>query len=148
MTKVLHAKLASFQPRRFGGVAAALAIGIAATSVAALAGQASTSFQVSITLLPENPASCSANSGAGAPQVTCRPSIVGVSTAGATSTSRDPTILRYRTDTGLRLAGEMIEVGNENYYAWADGERVAWGQTSSRIVVAGGREYVEMTVSW
>lgn len=134
--------------RPLGAVAAALAIGLATWSAAALAGQASSSFQITFNLLPENPESCSANSVSGSPQVTCRPTVGGVATAQSSTGPADPTVLRYRTDGGFRLAGETIEVGNENYYAWADGDRTAWGQYSSRLVLAGGREYVEMTVSW
>lgn len=147
MTNVLHMKTGRPRYRRFDAVAAALAIGLSAACAAALAGQAGSSFRITINVLPETPASCSANASGGSPQVTCRPSVVGVA-AQASEGSRDPTVLRYRTDAGMRLAGEMIEIGNENYYAWVDSDRMAWSQTSSRLVVARGREYVEMTVSW
>jgi hypothetical protein len=147
MINVLHAQRSRCRSR-FGGLAAALAIGASACPAAALAGNAGSSFRISINLLPETVGSCSAISAGGAPQVTCRPNVVGVTSQTDTSAARDPTIVRYRTDQGFRLAGEMTEIGNENYFAWVDGDRTAWGQYSSRLVVAGGREYVEMTVSW
>lgn len=147
MFKVLHAKPSRSRSRRFGGLGAALAFGALVWSAAALAGEAGASFQVTINVLPERPGSCTASTASGGPEVTCRPSVVGVSSQGDNA-GRDPTVLRYRSESGLRLAGEMIEIGNENYYAWAEGERVAWGETSSRLVFAGGREYVETTVSW
>lgn len=115
---------------------------------AAFAADTSSSFRITINLLPENAEACSANTNTGAPQVTCRPNVVSASAGVDTSGSRDPTVLRYRTDGGLRVAGEMIEIGNENYFAWVDRDNLALGEYSSRLVVARGREYVEMTVSW
>lgn len=147
MTKVLHTRPSRLRPRCLGGLAAALAIGLSTVCVAVFAGEVGASFRITINVLPESAGSCSASSSTGAPQVTCRPSVVGV-TAAATG-SRDPTVLRYRNnDQGLRVAGEMIEVGNENYYAWNESQPVAWSETSTRLVLAGGREYVETTVSW
>lgn len=146
MKNVLHTMPIRPRPGPFAGVAVALAIGLSAGWAVAVAGQASSSFRVTINLLPETPATCSASASGGAPQVTCRPSVVGVTSAA--NGTRDPTVLRYRPDSGLRVAGEMIEVGNENYYAWSESQPVAWSETSSRLVLAGGREYVETTVSW
>ncbi|MBL0425482.1 hypothetical protein [Ramlibacter alkalitolerans] len=111
------------------------------------AGEAAASFQLTLQVLPEAPGSCSASSGAAGPQLTCRPSVVAPVPAGA-EPQRQAGALHLRSESPLRVAGEMVEVGAENHYAWLENSPVAWSERSSRRVVAGGREYVEMTFSW
>lgn len=112
------------------------------------AGEAGASFQITVQVIPEAPGSCSASTELGAPQLTCRPSVVGSVSSGSGGDSRQPGALYLRSDTPMRIAGEMVEVGAENYYAWLENHPTAWSERSSRRVVAGGREYVEMTFSW
>lgn len=116
------------------------------------ADQASSMFRVSIELLPERPGGCSASADGAAPQLTCRPTVVstGMAAGAGGRTSDASRVAGYRLPdpAGLRLAGEMIEVGAENYYAWAEDVHFALGEYSSRLMVAGGVEYVEMTISW
>lgn len=152
MKQVLHTRPNRPRRRRFRGAAAALAIGLSAAWTAALAGGAGSSFRITINFLPEAAGSCSASSSGGAPQVTCRPSVVGGTSGGGAGAGNDPDspLVGYRrnADAPLRLAGELVEVGVENHYAWAQGSHLAWGEYSSRLVMAGGIEYVEMTLAW
>ena len=116
----------------------------------AQSGEASSSFQVTLELVPEAPGSCSASTELGAPQLTCRPTVVGTASSGTGGDPRQQRGAVYlRSDsTALRLAGEMVEVGAENYYAWLENNPSAWSERSWRRVVAGRHEYVEMTFSW
>ena len=117
-------------------------------SLPSQAGEAGASFRITVQLIPEAAGSCSAGTELGAPRLTCRPTVVGPAGSGS-GDARRPSDARYlRTETPLRLAGEMVEVGADNYYAWLENNPTAWSERSSRRVVAGGREYVEMTFSW
>jgi hypothetical protein len=141
--------------RRLRRAATALAVSSGLAALPAQAGEASASFRVSIRLLPEGSGACSASTNGGAPQVTCRPTLIGASASGGGDGDRHggTTILGYRSpDTHLRLGGlgggEMVEVGAENFHAWTEDNSHARGEYSSRLVVAGEVSYVEMTVSW
>jgi hypothetical protein len=113
------------------------------------AGDASTAFRITVQVIPEAPGSCSASSERGIPRLTCRPTVAGSAASGQGADSRRPSAAVYfRTEAPLRLAGEMIEVGVENYYAWLEQNSIAFSESSSRRVVAGGREYLETTISW
>lgn len=124
-------------------VVAVLAAGL---SLPSSAGQASTSFKVSVTLLPASPSSCTAGIDAnGTASLACAPTVVaagGASLAGRraeTGGSNEPTIgYRYR-ELGYRIAGVVTE---------EDDSTVAYGEYSSRVIVAGEVQYVEMTVTW
>lgn len=152
MKQVLHTMPDRSRRCRFRGTAAALAIGLSAACAPALAGDAGSSFRIIINVLPEAAGTCSASSSGGAPQVTCRPSVVGSTSGGTTGAGNDPDspLVAYRrsSDPSVRLAGELVEVGVENHYAWAQGSHLAWGEYSSRLVVAGEIRYVEMTLAW
>lgn len=112
------------------------------------AGEAGASFQVTVQVIPEAPGSCSASTEFGAPQLTCRPSVVGSVDAGSGDARQQRTAIYLRGEAPMRVAGELVEVGAENYYAWLENNPTAWSERSSRRVVAGGREYVETTFSW
>ena len=138
----------------------ALAAGTA--SLPSFAGQASTSFDVSITVLSA-PTSCTASLQGAAAQVLCTTAapvlstpvvaptpapvlstpVVAPTAAPALSTvaggQDGPPVFRL-PDTRMRIVGALVEVGEESFRAW--------GEYSSRIVAAGGVEYVEMTVTW
>ena len=129
--------------RKLRRAGAALALAAGAASLPTLAGETSASLRVTITVVPATPpATCRAGvDTSGAPQVDCRaPSVVG----GAASSERPGStegVLGYRLpDPRTRMAGAVVEVGEESFYAW--------GEYSSRMIIAGGREYVEMTVTW
>lgn len=146
MFPVLHEKPRSSLPRRIRRAATALALATIAASLPSLAGDASATFRISIQLLPEGAGVCTASTTGGSPQVTCRPTVVAAS-GGQRQAS--PTILGYRLpESPLKLAGEMVEVGAENHYAWTESNFFALGEYSSRLLMAGGVQYVEMTVSW
>ena len=114
---------------------------------AAGAGQASTSFEVSVTLLPANTGSCTSGTGAGAPQVSCQPP--GATTSTVIGGSRpDVMVLGYRTRGAmLKVAEPLVELDEESR-AWVDSDTLVVGDYSSRVVVVGALRYVEMTVSW
>jgi hypothetical protein len=129
---------------------AAVVAGLAASGlwgVAAAAGQASTSFDVSVSLLPASSGSCVSGAGAGAPQVTCQPP--GVKPPTVLGGSRpDVMVLGYRTRGAmLKVAEPLVELDEESR-AWADSDTLVVGDYSSRVVVVGALRYVEMTVSW
>jgi hypothetical protein len=129
--------------RKLRRAATTLAVAACAASLPSLAGQASVSFGVTITVLPAGPGSCTALLGSGGtPQVNCRPVVSGTGAAGGSDrqVGGEP-VLGYRLpDTRARLAGAVVEVGEESFYAW--------GEYSSRIIAGSGVEYVEMTVTW
>jgi hypothetical protein len=62
--------------------------------------------------------------------------------SGTTTVVRPP-----RAKAATRVAGTLVEVAEENHATWTD-SRVLWSEYSYRRVLAGGREYVEMTLSW
>lgn len=119
----------------------------------ALAGQASGSFNVSITFVPAS-TSCSAAVNGGAPLVSCGPVAVALPSAAAPAAVPAPASapapasiggaqdgLRFRLpDTRVRLSGSPVDVRDES--------ASAWGEYSSRIIASGGIEYLEMTVTW
>jgi hypothetical protein len=109
----------------------------------ALGGQASDAFQVTVTLLPTGPGSCTTLLGDdGKPLVNCQPAVVTTPSSNANRTPLVDTELSYRLpDARARLhAGAVVEVGEESMQAW--------GEYSSRMIMAGGVEYVEMRVTW
>ena len=112
------------------------------------AGEASASFRITVQVLPEAAGSCSASTGSGPAQLTCRPGIVGTSSTTGGDPRQPPGALYFGRETPLRVAGEMVEVGAENYYAWLENNPTAWSERSTRRIVAGGREYLETTFSW
>jgi hypothetical protein len=139
--------------RRLRRAAIVLAVSSCVASLPTLAGEASASFRVSIQLMPEGAGTCTASVGPSAPQVTCRPTVVGGGAGGGAGDRRGSSILGYRVpDTHLKLAklagGELVEVGAENFHAWTEDNSYAQGEYSSRLVLAGEVSYVEMTVSW
>lgn len=122
---------------------ATLALAASAAACPSLAGQASDSFTVSITVLPAGPGSCTTTLGPdGQPLVDCRPAVIGVSTGGGGGPRPSTTeALGYRLpDARVKLAGAVVEVGEESF--------LAWGEYSSRMILAGGVEYLEMRVTW
>ncbi|HEY0823661.1 MAG TPA: hypothetical protein VGD76_07735 [Ramlibacter sp.] len=138
-------------PRQHLRMLAVLALALAGSWPATRAGQAGSPFSITIHYTPEGTGVCSAGSGSGAPQVTCRPVVPTVTspTGGSAGPDRKAAALGYRLpEQPLKLAGEMVELNDENHYAWADNNYFALGEYSSRLVSAGGVEYVEMTVSW
>jgi len=152
---VRHVNPASSLPLRLRRVAMGLTLAACAASLPSLAGQASATFSISIQLVPEGVGTCAASTSTGAPQVTCRPTVVAAAGAAGGTGERqgDSTVVGYRVpETHLKLAklvgGEMVEVGAENFYAWTDNSSYALGEYSSRLIMAGGVSYVEMTVSW
>jgi hypothetical protein len=131
-------------------VRAAVVAGLVAGGLwgaAAAAGQASSSFEVSVTLLPASTGSCVSGAGAGAPQVTCQPP--GAQPPVVIGGSRpDVMVLGYRTRSAmLKVAEPFVELDEESR-AWADSDTLVLGDYSSRVVVVGALRYVEMTVSW
>ena len=126
----------TFRPPGAPPAAAWLLAAACLAGAPAQSGEASSSFQVTLELVPEAPGSCSASTELGAPQLTCRPTVVGAASSGPGGDPRQ------------QLAGEMVEVGAENYYAWLENNPSAWSERSWRRVVAGRHEYVEMTFSW
>lgn len=135
------------QPPALRAALAAAAAGLCLVAHPATAGQAGANFQVSVTLLPSGSNSCTTATGTNAPQVTCRPTVVG--TTGTGSRPLESTVLGARQrDPAMRVAGELVEINEENHYAWAENNYFALGEYSSRLIVAGRIEYVELTVSW
>lgn len=121
----------------------ACALAVSVPGGVALGGQAGSNFQVSVTLLPTGPGSCTTLvDDDGRTLVNCQPAVV--TTGGANPTPRGGTenILGYRLpDARVRLVSSaVVEVGEESMQAW--------GEYSSRMIMAGGVEYVEMTVTW
>lgn len=143
-------------PRQLRRAAAALAVLAWAASLPSEAGQASAAFQITIEVLPQGSNACTASSGSGSAEVTCRPTVVGPSAPTPVvggSAERSPSALvgYHLPDPSTRLTsavGAMVEVGGENHYAWAENNFLAWGEYSSRLISAGGIEYVEMTLTW
>jgi hypothetical protein len=111
---------------------AALLLGFVVASGPSLAGQARALVRVKVDLRP--PAqSCTAAVGAqGQPQVDCGPTVIG----GGSGDSPG-----YRLpDARVKLRDALVAGDEASYFAW--------GEYSSRFVVAGQIEYVEMTVTW
>lgn len=141
--------------RQLRRAAAALAVMAWAASLPSEAGQASAAFQITIEVLPQGSNACTASSGGGSAEVTCRPTVVGPAAptpvVGSGGDRRPSALLGYHLpDPSTRLGGvgAMVEVGGENHYAWAENNFLAWGEYSSRLISAGGIEYVEMTLTW
>ena len=102
-----------------------------------------------MTLSPSGSNSCGTATGTNAPQVTCRPTVVSIPTTVTADRAGGSTLLGVRQrDASLKVAGEMVEINDENHYAWGESNYFALGEYSSRLVVGGRIEYVEMTVSW
>ncbi|NNU44520.1 hypothetical protein [Ramlibacter montanisoli] len=137
------------QPPLLRAALAAAAAGLCLVADPATAGQAGANFQISVTLMPSGSNSCTTATGTNAPQVTCRPTVVGTPTTGTGNRPAGSTVLAPRQrEPALRVAGEMVEINEENHYAWAESNYFALGEYSSRLIVAGRIEYVELTVSW
>ena len=121
----------------------ACALALAVPGGTALGGQASNDFPVSVTLLPNGPGSCTTLVGSdGKTLVNCQPAVVTTGGANPTPPAGTETSLGYRLpDARVRLVSSaVVEVGEESMQAW--------GEYSSRMIMAGGVEYVEMTVTW
>lgn len=127
--------------RKLRRAMAALALAVGTASVPCVAGQASTSFDVSITVLPA-PTTCAASLQGTAAQVLCAPVVVpaAVPVLITAAGGQDGPLGLRLPDTRMRVAGALVQVGEESFRAW--------GEYSSRIVAAGGVEYLEMTVTW
>lgn len=137
------------QPPALRAALAAAAAGLCLVAHPATAGQAGANFQVSVTLVPSGSSSCTTATGTNAPQVTCRPTVVGAPATGTASRPSESTVLGPRQrEPGFKVAGELVEINEENHYAWAESNYFALGEYSSRLIVAGRIEYVELTVSW
>lgn len=126
--------------------ALALALGVAAWTAPALAGQATDTFRVTVDLRPPGPGTCSATIGSdGKPRVDCSPGvIVGAGAGGSapgSSSGASGDLAAYRLlDARIKHANALVEVGEGSYFAW--------GEYSSRLMLAGQLEYVEMRVTW
>jgi hypothetical protein len=120
MSSIVH-----MWPRRHGVLALALAA--CAFGQPGAAGQASDAFRISVTIQPPAGSCTTQVLADGKTQVDCRPR------EAAPLTPRLP-------DVRVKLAGAVVEVGEESYQAW--------GEYSSRVVTARDFEYVEMTVTW
>jgi hypothetical protein len=121
----------------------ACALALAMPGGAALGGQAADGFQVRVTLLPTGPGSCTTLLGDdGKAMVNCQPAVVTTPAGGSTRPRVVDPELSYRLpDARTRLlSGAVVEVGEESMQAW--------GEYSSRMIIAGGVEYVEMRVTW
>jgi hypothetical protein len=126
---------------RWDGLRSALALLAVATSAfgtPSSAGQAGSSFNVTINLVPPTD-SCTATVNGGQPLVNCRPTVVGGTGGGAAPEAGG--LQGYRLpDARVKLVGAMVESAEENFHPL--------GEYSSRTVVADRVEYVEMTVTW
>lgn len=132
------------RPAQLRGRLVSLAATVLALAAApSLAAEAGSSFTVGVQLLSSGTGTCAASAGA----VTCRPTVVA---AAAGSERPGGPVLGYRLPDAapLKVAGELVEVNEENHYAWAESNYFALGEYSSRLVVSGSVRYVEMTVSW
>lgn len=137
------------QPQALRAALVAAAVGACLAASPGTAGQAGASFQVSVSLVPSGSNSCTTATGTNAPQVTCRPTVVSAPTTALADRPGGSTVLGLRQrEPAVRVAGELVEINEENHYAWAESNYFALGEYSSRLVVAGRIEYVEMTVSW
>lgn len=116
------------------------ALALAACAGPLCAGQTGSSFQLSVTLLPADAGSgCTTTIGPnGNAVVSCRPPVI--SAGSGSSPGNGEPVIGYRTHDPRVKVAEVIEEEAESYYAW--------GEYSSHMIVAGGREYVEMRVSW
>ena len=145
MMSIVNSTRAGRSPqRKFVQGALALALGIAAWAAPAAAGQATDVFRVTVDLRPPGPGTCSATIGSdGKPRVDCSPGvIVGVGGAsGGTGAGSGSDLAGYRLlDARIKHANALVEVGEGSYFAW--------GEYSSRLMLAGQLEYVEMRVTW
>jgi hypothetical protein len=144
-----HTSFFHRRPPALRAALAAAAVGVGLLAGPAGAGQTGVSFQVSVSLVPSGSNSCTTSTGTNAPQVTCRPTVVSVPTTLAIERTGGSTLLGIRQrDPSLKIAGELVEINEDNHYAWAESNYFAIGEYSSRLVEGGRIEYVEMTVSW
>ena len=122
---------------------AALALAAWTSGTPLLAGQTGSAFQISVTLLPAGAGSgCTTTlDSRGRPTVSCRPPVVsaGSGDAAGLAVAGEPVIGHRLADARVRVADAVTEEA-ESYFAW--------GEYSSRTIIAGGREYLEMTVTW
>lgn len=125
------------------GAAALLVLAFSGLAGPSGAGQAGSGFRVTIEIQPAN-GSCTATVGpGGAPQVDCEATVIGGTSGGSGRGPRQVEAVAgsYRVpDARMKIAGAVVELGEDNYHAW--------GEYSSRMILAGGIEYVEMTVTW
>ena len=137
------------QPQALRAALVAAAVGACLAASPGRAGQAGATFQVSVSLVPSGSSSCTTATGTNVPQVTCRPTVVSAPTTVMADRPGGSTVLGLRQrEPPVKVAGELVEINEENHYAWAESNYFALGDYSSRLVVAGRIEYVEMTVSW
>jgi hypothetical protein len=124
-------------------IALACALALSMPAGAALGGQSGDAFQVTVNLLPTGPGSCTTLVGDdGKTLVNCQPAVVTTGGVNPTRPGTTEATLGYRLpDSRVRLVSSaVVEVGEESMQAW--------GEYSSRMIVAGGVEYLEMTVTW
>lgn len=127
-------------PRKLVQGALALALGVCACTTPALAGKAGAAFQVKVNFQP-GPGTCRATIGPdGRPRVDCGPSVIGPGTPGGPQGDLEGALGYRLPDARMKLANAIVEVGEESFFAW--------GEYSSRLMLAGEVEYVEMTVTW
>jgi hypothetical protein len=130
--------------RTLRGVAAVVALAACGLSAPSDAGQAGSGFLVTINIQPANGSCTAAVDAAGGPLVNCEPTVIGsAGTASGRGAQRivESGISGYRIpDARMKVAGAVVELGEDNFHAW--------GEYSSRMILAGGVEYVEMTVTW
>lgn len=127
-------------PQRILRALVALALSACVGGNGTLAGQASTSFRVSVTVQPPTGSCTAAVEEDGQTRVDCRPAVIVGAGAGASPAGGSAGAAGYRLPARVKLAGAVVETGEESF--------LAWGEYSSRLVVAGDIEYVEMTVTW
>lgn len=122
---------------------AALALAAWSSGTLLLAGQTGSAVEISVTLLPAGAGSgCTASVDArGLPTVNCRPPVISAGSGGTASAggSGQP-VIGHRSPNARMLVADAVTEEAESYFAW--------GEYSSRTIFAGGREYLEMTVTW
>lgn len=123
---------------------AAMAFAASTLSAPSGAGQAVSGFRITINIEPANGSCTAAIGSGGAPQVNCEPTLIGGASTGSgsgASKPSEPAVGGYRLpDARVVAASAVVELGEDNFHAW--------GEYSSRMILAGGVEYVEMTVTW
>ena len=120
--------------------ALALALAACAWSAPTLAGQAAAGFQVRVTFHP-GPGTCSATIGPdGRPRVDCGPAVIGPGNPGGPRGDLEAALGYRLADARMKLANAVVETSQESFFAW--------GEYSSKMIMAGEIEYLEMTVTW
>ena len=119
------------------GVLLPLALVACAFGMPSSAGQASTTFRVTINVPAPIDSCTAAVDEAGRPLVNCHPVVV----VGGAAAPAAGGLQAYRLpDVRMKLVGALVEDAQQSLYPW--------GEYSSRLVEAGPIEYLEMTVAW